>query len=98
MRATARLNGNSSAMNDDSQMRPELPYEDLHAAIGPDEAARAQLDALRAHLERPQPDPAAVQTHVDALRGVRDIEARIAIWWEDPKTQLWIKGLTDAGL
>jgi hypothetical protein len=84
-------------MNDDGQ-RPELPYEDLHAAIGPDEAARAQLHALRAHLTHESPDPAKVKTHVDSLRAIHDIEARIANWWDDPKTQIWIKGLTDAGL
>jgi hypothetical protein len=82
-------------MNDQG---PNFPYDDLHAAIGDDAGAKANLDALRAHLDQPSPDPAAVQTHVDALRGVRDAEARIANWWDDPKTQLWIKGLTDAGL
>ena len=85
-------------MSDQEPVRPDLPYDELHAALGADPAARASLEALRAHVEQPAPDPAALQTHVDALRGVRDVEARIANWWDDPKTQLWIKGLTDAGL
>jgi hypothetical protein len=85
-------------MNDQEPSRPQFPYADLHAAIGDDTAARSELDALRDHLDEPTPDPARVQGHIDALRGVRDVEARIANWWDDPKTQTWIKGLTDAGL
>jgi hypothetical protein len=85
-------------MNDVDPNRPQLPYDDLYAAIGEDNAARAELDALRTHLDTPAPDRAKVQGHVDNLRGLHDVEARIANWWDDPKTQLWIKGLTDAGL
>ena len=85
-------------MNDQGPSRPEFPYDELHTAIGSDAEARARLDALRAHVDHPTPDPVAVETHVDALRSVRDVEARIANWWDDPKTQIWIKGLTDAGL
>jgi hypothetical protein len=78
--------------------KPPLPYDELHAAIGDDPAARRELDALRANLEGSQPDPVRVRGHVDALRGVRDVEARIANWWDDPRTQNWIMVLTDAGL
>jgi hypothetical protein len=78
--------------------KPPLPYDELHAAIGDDPAARRELDDLRAHLDAPSPDPARVRGHVDALRGVRDAEARIANWWDDPATQNWIMFLTDAGL
>jgi hypothetical protein len=85
-------------MNDQGPTRPELPYDELKAALGDDAVGKARLDALRAHVDHATPDPAEVQTHVDALRGVRDVEARIANWWDDPKTQIWIKGLTDAGL
>ena len=70
----------------------------MHAAIGDDPAAWRELDDLRAHLDAPSPDPARVRGHVDALRGVRDAEARIANWWDDPATQNWIMFLTDAGL
>lgn len=78
--------------------KPQLPYEELHAAIGDDASARRELESLREHLDAPQPDPARVRGHVDALRGVRDVEARIANWWDDPSTQRWILFLTDAGL
>ena len=85
-------------MNDQEPTRPPLPYDELHAALESDPESRAKLDALRAHLDDPAADPHTVTGHVDALRGVRDIEARIANWWDDPNTQIWIKGLTDAGL
>jgi hypothetical protein len=85
-------------MNDQRPSRPNLPYTELQAELGDDPAAHAELDALRDHLDHPQPDPARLQGHVDRLKGVHDAEARIANWWDDPKTQLWIKGLTDAGL
>jgi hypothetical protein len=86
-------------MNDQgAPPRPQLPYDELHAAIGADPAARNELDALRAQLEHATPDAARVQGHVDALRGVRDAEARIANWWDDPATQRWIMAITNAGL
>jgi hypothetical protein len=85
-------------MNDQGPTRPNLPYDELHAALESDPESRARLDALRAHLDDPAAHPDTVAGHVDALRGVRDIEARIANWWDDPNTQIWIKGLTDAGL
>ncbi len=86
-------------MNDDG--RPErlpLPYDELRRAIGDDAAARDELDALHAHLNEPQPDPSRIAGHVDALRGVRDAEARVANWWDDPQTQRWVKALGDIGL
>ena len=78
--------------------RPQLPYDELHAAIGSNAGARSELDALRAHLDDPNPDPARLQGHVDALRGVHDAEARIANWWDDPETQRWVMTITSAGL
>ena len=78
--------------------KPHLPYDELHAAIGEDPAARRELAGLRANLEGPAPDAVRVRGHVDALRGVRDVEARIANWWDDPETQRWVMFVTDAGL
>jgi hypothetical protein len=77
---------------------PLLPYDDLRHAAGDDASAQRELDALHQHLAATQPDPAQIRGHVDALRGVRDVEARIANWWDDPETQRWIKAITDAGL
>lgn len=78
--------------------KPNLPYDELHAAIGDDAAARSELEALRAHLDHPTPDPAQLAGHVDALRGVHGVEARIANWWDDPETQRWVMTITSAGL
>lgn len=85
-------------MNDDQRPAPRLPYDELRSAIGDDPAARNELDSLDAHLREPQPSPDRIRRHVDALREVRDAEARIANWWDDPETQRWVKALTDAGL
>jgi hypothetical protein len=86
-------------MSDQSPpLRPALPYDELHAALGDDPVARNELEGLRAHLATPTPDAQQVRRHVDALRGVRDAEARIANWWDDPETQRWIMTITDAGL
>ncbi len=78
--------------------KPHLPYDELQAAIGADPAAQRELEGLRTHLDAPAPDPARVREHVDALRGVRDVEARIANWWDDPNTQSWVMFFTDAGI
>jgi hypothetical protein len=83
-------------MND--QGRPHFPYDDLHAAIGGDPAAKGELDALHAHLNEPAPDPERIRAHVDALRGIHDAEARIANWWDSPETQRWIMTISSAGL
>ena len=77
---------------------PHLPYDELHAALGDEPAARAELDALRARLGDARPDAGAVRRHVAALRGIRQIEARIANWWDDPRTQQWVKSLSDTGI
>jgi hypothetical protein len=86
-------------MNDDGRpATPMLPYDDLRSAIGDDPSARAELDALHAHVTGPNPDPQRITGHIDALRGVRDAEARLANWWDDPATQRWFKALGDTGL
>jgi hypothetical protein len=84
-------------MNDPKTV-PHPPYEQLRRDLSHDPAAGEALDALHAHLHGPAPEPATVQRHVDVLRGVRTVEARIANWWDDPVTQTWIKALSDAGL
>jgi hypothetical protein len=77
---------------------PALPYDELSAAIGDDSDARRELEGLRAQLAGPAPDPARIRGHVDSLRGVRDVEARVANWWDDPETQRWVMFFTDAGI
>jgi hypothetical protein len=92
-----RNTGNNRFMNDPGRP-PQLPYDDLHAALGAHPTAREELAALRAHLDDPAPDPDRIRGHVDALRGVHDAEARIANWWDNPETQRWIMAITNAGL
>jgi hypothetical protein len=82
----------------DQDRPPQLPYDELHAALGENAAARTELEALRAHLNEPVPDAERIRGHVDALRGVHDAEARIANWWDNPETQRWIMTITNAGL
>lgn len=83
-------------MND--PQRPPFPYDELRTAIGDDPAARSELESLHTHLNDPKPDRDRLAGHVDALRAVRDAEARIANWWDDPATQRWVKAVTDIGL
>jgi hypothetical protein len=80
------------------QERPALPYDALSAAVADDERARTELDALRTHVHGDAPDPERIAGHVDALRGVKDAEAHLLNWWDDPRTQRWFKALGDAGL
>ncbi len=77
---------------------PHPPYDELHAAAKGDPEATGHVEALREALDAQPPDPAAVQKRVSRLRGIGVLEARIANWWDDPKTQSWIKAITDAGL
>jgi hypothetical protein len=77
---------------------PHPPYDELRAALGTDEPAQADVDALQAHLTEPNPDAAAVSAQAGRLRAIPVLEARIANWWDAPETQRWIKAITDAGL
>jgi hypothetical protein len=70
----------------------------LHAAVAGDPHAAQSVDALRAQLESPNPDPAAVERQAGLLRAIPVLEARIANWWDDPDTQRWVKAITDSGL
>jgi hypothetical protein len=86
-------------MNESAQPAvPHPPYDELRAAAGPDAQAAQSVEALRAELHAPEPDPAKVERHANVLRGIPVLEARIANWWDDPNTQRWVKAITDAGL
>jgi hypothetical protein len=84
-------------MTDDRRI-PHPPYDQLRKDVGDDPFAVSALDALQSELQAPVPERASVEQHVDVLRGIRTLEARIANWWDDPVTQTWIKSLSDAGL
>jgi hypothetical protein len=67
--------------------RPALPRDELHAALAPGHEAHATIDDLHAEISREKPDHATIARHVGTLRGLPELEATIANWWDDPKTQ-----------
>jgi hypothetical protein len=85
-------------MNDERSGIPHPPYDELRNRLRDDPAAARALDELQRHLHAPDPQPSTVKRHVDALRRVRDLEAIVANWWDDPVTQRWVKAISDAGL
>jgi len=85
-------------MTQDDRGIPHPPYDQLRNELGDDPAAAHALDELQAHLHGSAPQRATVARQVDLLRSVRTIEARIANWWDDPRTQQWVKSLSDTGI
>jgi hypothetical protein len=75
-----------------------FPREKLHAALSEDHAAHETIDRLHAELTRSSPNPSAVRERVASLRAIPEIEATIANWWDDPKTQRIIADLGQIGL
>lgn len=69
---------------------PALPREDLHAALPQDHRAHATIDDLHGQMGAERPDRQAIERHVDHLRAIPELEATLATWWEDPKTQRFI--------
>ncbi len=78
--------------------RPLPPSEDLHAALPPDHCAHAAIDDLHAEIGSDAPDRDAIEAHVQRLRALPELEARIANWWEDPSTQRFVWNLSQIGL
>ena len=77
---------------------PLLPHRDLHAALPHGHAAHATIDQLHADITAPVPDPQSIERHVGRLRSLPELEATVANWWDDPKTQRFIAGLSQIGL
>ena len=77
---------------------PHPPYDELRSAAGGDPAATGSVDALQSEMHAGEPDPATLERHASLLRAIPVLEARIANWWDDPRTQTWVKAITDAGL
>ena len=53
---------------------------------------------LHAEIESDAPDRDAIDAHVQRLRALPELEARIANWWEDPSTQRFVWNLSQIGL
>lgn len=77
---------------------PNLPVDKLHAAVSDDSEARKRIDALHRELASEKPEATAIKEHVEELRKHAPIAAIIANWFEDPRTQLFINELVQAGL
>ncbi len=71
-------------------MLPILPHEELHQALPDGHDAHGTIDDLKAAIEHPTPDRSTIEKHVGVLRGLPELEATIANWWDDPKTQRFI--------
>ena len=84
--------------NGDRPDIPHPPYDEFRSALGEHSEGHAALDDLAAALHEPAPEPAQVTASVDRLRAIPVLEARIANWWDSPRTQNWLKILSDAGL
>jgi hypothetical protein len=75
-----------------------LPAEDLHAALPEEHPAHDTIDRLHAEIASPKPNAQQIHKHVGALRSLPQLEATIANWWDDPKTQRFIGNLGQIGL
>ena len=78
--------------------RPPVPSEDLHAALPPEHEAHAAIDELHAAVQAEKPDRAAIEAHVQQLRGLPEVEAIVSNWWESPSTQRFVWNLSQIGL
>ncbi len=76
----------------------EFPHQELHAALPDAHPAHATIDRLHAEVHGSAPDVDAVRQHVGALRALPQLEAAIANWWDDPRTQRVILDLGQIGL
>jgi hypothetical protein len=79
-------------------LRPLLPHQHLHAALPQAHSAHATIDQLRAEIESAAPNRQTIEGHVRTLRALPELEAAVANWWDDPKTQRFIAYLSQIGL
>ena len=78
--------------------RPVLPAQKLHAALPAGHRDHATIDALHRELTAASPNPDSIENHVRTLQGLPELEAVVANWWDDPKTQRFIGYLSQIGL
>jgi hypothetical protein len=76
----------------------QLPHKELHAALPQEHQAHATIDSLHNELSKSTPDRGTIETYVDSLRSLPELEAAIANWWDDPKTQRFIGNIGQIGL
>jgi len=77
---------------------PGFPSDELHASLPEEHERHATIDRLRDEMASPQPDRETIERHVQTLRGLPELEATVATWWESPTTQRFIANLSQIGL
>ncbi len=75
-----------------------LPADRLHAALPQGHEGHAAIDGLNAELSRPSPDRDSIESHVERLRTIPELTARVENWFDDPATQRFIAILDSIGL
>jgi histidine ammonia-lyase len=75
-----------------------LPAADLHAALPNEHPAHATIDSLHTEMQAQKPDVHAIRKHVGTLRTLPELEAIVANWWDDPRTQRLIGDIGRIGL
>lgn len=71
-------------------LRPGLPHADLHAALPDEHHAHDTIDALHDEINKESPHGPTIEKHVNTLRGLPELEAIVANWWDDPRTQRFV--------
>ena len=87
-----------TAADDTGMLAGEETMARLHAELPDEHPAHATIDELHAALRSQPPDPHAIRKHVGVLRSLPELEAAIANWWDDPKTQRFVANLGQIGL
>ncbi|MBV9233201.1 MAG: hypothetical protein JO030_04100 [Candidatus Eremiobacteraeota bacterium] len=76
----------------------DFPGERLHAALTAGHQDHRTIDRLRDEIAAPRPNREAIESHVQTLRGLPELEATVATWWESPVTQRFVANLSQIGL
>lgn len=84
--------------DDPRPVPPKLPVDELHEALGDHPEGREALEKLNAALAEEAPSHEAVHEHVATLQSIPAIGATVASWLESPRTQVYLKWLSDIGL
>ncbi len=86
-------------MNESARpLTPHPPYDELRTTAGADSQGHAAIDELHGALHDPSAPPARISDAAARARSIPVLEATIANWWDAPRTQNWLKILSDAGL
>lgn len=86
------------AADDTGLVASEELIANLRTALPPGHAAHETVDRLSAELRSSKPQAASVEHLAGRLRGVPQIEAIVANWWDNPRTQKFIADLGQIGL